>query len=60
MDVNPLSASANGWLEDTSKVEKYVMSDQAYNQREGTYRQYKEMRRKVRPCMQMQGQCSPA
>ena len=44
-----MSASANGWLEDTSKVQKYVMSDDAYNQREGTYRQYKQMRRKVCP-----------
>ena len=47
VDSNPLSASANGWLEDTSKVEKYVMSDTAYNDRDGTYRKYKEMRRKV-------------
>lgn len=47
LDTNPLSMSANGWLEDTSKVQKYVMSDDAYSQREGTYRQYKQMRRKV-------------
>lgn len=46
-DTNPLSLSANGWLEDTSKVEKYVMSDEAYNAREGTYRKYKEMKLKV-------------
>ena len=49
LDTNPMSASANGWLEDTSKVQKYVMSDDAYSQREGTYRQYKQMRRKVCP-----------
>ena len=48
VDSNPLSASANGWLEDTSKVEKYVMSDDSYSQRDNTYRKYKEMRRKVR------------
>lgn len=46
-DVNPLSVSANGWLEDTSKVEKYVMSEDSYNKREGTYRKYKEMKLKV-------------
>ena len=46
-DTNPLSMSANGWLEDTSKVEKYVMSDEAYNKREGTYRKYKEMKLQV-------------
>ena len=49
LDTNPLSASANGWLEDTSKVEKYMMSDDAYRQRDGTYRKYKEMRRQVLP-----------
>lgn len=37
-DLDPTSASRNGWLEDTSKVEKYVMSDEDYNRRDGTYR----------------------
>lgn len=32
------SVSRGGWLEDTSKVEKYVMSEDDYNSREGTYR----------------------
>ena len=42
IDIDPTSASANGWLEDTSKVAKYVMSDEDYNKRENTYRKYKE------------------
>jgi tubulin-specific chaperone B len=41
-DLDPSSASAGGWLEDTSKVEKYVMSDAEYSKRENTYRKYKE------------------
>ena len=41
-DVDPTSASADGWLEDTSKVEKYVMSDAEYSKRDNTYRKYKE------------------
>ena len=34
--------SANGWLEDVSKVKKYMMSDEDYEAREGTYRQWKK------------------
>ena len=56
-DINPHSMSANGWLEDTSKVEKYVMSDEAYNNREGTYRKYKEMKLKVRCRVAALGPC---
>ena len=41
-DVDVNSASAGGWLEDVSKVKKYEMSDEAYNAREGTYRQWKQ------------------
>ncbi len=38
-----------GWLEDVSKVEKYVMSDADYDAREDTYRKFKEERlREVR------------
>ena len=42
VDTNPNSLSARGWLEDTSKVQKYVMSDAEYGARENTYRKYKE------------------
>lgn len=47
IDTDPLSLSANGWLEDTSKVQKYEMSDQAYAERENTYRKFKKQRLKV-------------
>ena len=40
-DTDAHSASAGGWLEDVSKVKKYEMSDDAYNARENTYRQWK-------------------
>lgn len=40
-DSDPGSLSANGWLEDTSLVEKYVMSDADYDKREKSYRKWK-------------------
>ena len=42
VDDDPNSLSANGWLEDVSKVKKYVMSDEDYERREGTYRKWKQ------------------
>ena len=42
VDLDPNSASANGWLEDVSKVEKYVMSDEDYDKREGSIRKWKQ------------------
>ena len=42
VDDDPNSLSANGWLEDVSKVKKYVMSDEEYERREGTYRKWKQ------------------
>lgn len=47
LDTNPQSLSAQGWLEDVSKVQKYVMSDEEYGKREGTYRAYQHHMRKV-------------
>ena len=41
-DADPTSASAGGWLEDTTKIEKYVMSEAEYNKRDNTYRKYKQ------------------
>ena len=38
IDTDPGSASVGGWLEDTSLIEKYKMSDEEYNKRENTYR----------------------
>ncbi|KAG2428306.1 hypothetical protein HXX76_010454 [Chlamydomonas incerta] len=40
-DTDPSSASAGGWLEDTSLVEKYKISDESYDKREKTYRKWK-------------------
>jgi tubulin-folding cofactor B len=47
IDTNPNSLSARGWLEDTSKVQKYVMSDADYDARENTYRRHKAQKQKV-------------
>ncbi|KAK8808447.1 hypothetical protein WA158_008348 [Blastocystis sp. Blastoise] len=41
IDQDPFSLSKNGGLEDTSKIEKYVLSDEEYNQRKNTYRAFK-------------------
>ncbi|QCD86551.1 ribosomal RNA methyltransferase Nop2 [Vigna unguiculata] len=40
VDLDPTSISSGGWLEDTSLVEKYEISDEAYNKRQGI--KYKE------------------
>ena len=37
---DPHSLAKHGWLEDTSKVEKYKMSDADYDKREGTVRKW--------------------
>ncbi len=37
IDADPTSMSAGGWLEDTSLVEKYTISEDAYNKREGGF-----------------------
>ncbi|KAL2342792.1 hypothetical protein Fmac_004077 [Flemingia macrophylla] len=50
VDLDPASISSGGWLEDTSLVEKYKISEEAYNKRQGifllnrnyTFRKYKE------------------
>jgi len=44
IDLDPGSMSANGWLEDVSKVEKYQMSDEDYNKRDNSYRKFREMK----------------
>lgn len=49
IDTDPTSASANGWLEDLSKVSKYVMSEEDYDKRENTYRKFKQERLKLDP-----------
>lgn len=48
-DTDPTSASAGGWLEDTSLVQKYQISDEDYNKREKTYRKWKDQKLKEDP-----------
>ncbi|KAJ4848041.1 hypothetical protein Tsubulata_046184 [Turnera subulata] len=42
IDTDPASVTSGGWLEDTSLVEKYTISDEAYQKRDGTFRKFKE------------------
>ena len=35
IDLDPSSVTSGGWLEDTSLVEKYKISDEAYNKLDG-------------------------
>lgn len=37
VDLDPSSVTSGGWLEDTSLVEKYKISDEAYKKRDGEY-----------------------
>ena len=46
--------AANGWLEDTGKVEKYVMSEEAYAARDNTYRKFKEAKLAADPTWTLQ------
>lgn len=41
-DADPFSLSRGGALEDLSQVEKYTMSDADYDQRDNTYRKFKQ------------------
>lgn len=41
-DLDPSSVTSGGWLEDTSLVEKYTISEEAYDKLDGTYRKFKE------------------
>lgn len=42
VDLDPTSFTASGWLEDTSLVEKYTITDDAYDKRADTFRKFKE------------------
>jgi len=46
VDNDPHSKSLGGWLEDTSLVEKYMMSEEDYDKREKTVRNYKREKAK--------------
>ncbi|KAG7357856.1 CAP gly-rich domain containing protein [Nitzschia inconspicua] len=45
VDINPHSVSKGGQLEDTSLVEKYTMSEQEYDARSGTLRDWSRRQR---------------
>lgn len=49
IDTDPFSLSRGGGLTDTSLVEKYKMSDEAYDKRKGTMRDYIREQRKLDP-----------
>lgn len=49
VDRNPNSISANGALENVSLVKKYRMSDEDYDKRKNTLRQYKRDQLKKDP-----------
>ncbi|XP_020539303.1 tubulin-folding cofactor B isoform X2 [Jatropha curcas] len=42
IDLDPSSITSGGWLEDTSLVEKYTISEEAYEKLGGTFRKFKE------------------
>ncbi len=49
IDHDPFSLSRNGGLSDVTLVEKYKMSDEAYEKRSGTMREYIREQRKLNP-----------
>lgn len=54
IDIDPNSSSADGWLEDVSKVQKYEISEEDYNARENTYRKFKDQKLKEDPTWTLQ------
>ncbi|KAI4341232.1 hypothetical protein MLD38_025980 [Melastoma candidum] len=42
IDLDPSSVTKGGWLEDTSLVNKYTISEEAYDKLDGTFRKFKE------------------
>ncbi|KAL6185713.1 hypothetical protein ACLB2K_041840 [Fragaria x ananassa] len=42
IDLDPSSVTSGGWLEDTSLVEKYTISQEAYEKRDGTFKKFKD------------------
>lgn len=53
LDDDPYSVSANGWLEDTSLVPKFRLSEEAYDKSENTYRKFKQRMRQKDPTWSM-------
>jgi len=54
VDLNPYSASANGGYEDVSKVQKYKMSDDEYEKRSGTLRDWAKHQKAADPKFTLQ------
>jgi tubulin-folding cofactor B len=44
IDLDPSSVTTGGWLEDTSLVEKYNISEEDYAKRTDSFRKFKEKR----------------
>ncbi|KAL9247886.1 hypothetical protein vseg_021266 [Gypsophila vaccaria] len=42
VDLDPSSITSGGWLDDTSLVQKYEISEEDYEKRQGTFRKFKE------------------
>ncbi|KAH7685351.1 tubulin-folding cofactor B protein [Dioscorea alata] len=42
VDLDPSSVTSGGWLEDTSLVEKYTISEEAYDKLDNNFRKFKE------------------
>ncbi|KAJ8494285.1 hypothetical protein OPV22_016006 [Ensete ventricosum] len=42
IDLDPSSVTSGGWLEDTSLVEKYTISEEAYDKLDNNFRKFKE------------------
>eukprot|EP00277_Geminigera_cryophila_P007238 CAMPEP_0179420726 /NCGR_PEP_ID=MMETSP0799-20121207/9341_1 /TAXON_ID=46947 /ORGANISM="Geminigera cryophila, Strain CCMP2564" /LENGTH=315 /DNA_ID=CAMNT_0021194395 /DNA_START=49 /DNA_END=996 /DNA_ORIENTATION=+ len=49
VDADPNSASAGGWLEDVSLVKKYEISEESYDKRENTYRNFRKKKMQEDP-----------
>ena len=53
LDTDPYSLSRGGGLTDTSLIEKYKMTEEAYDQREGTLRDYIRKQKAINPNFKM-------
>ena len=59
LDTDPFSLSRGGGLTDTSLVEKYRMSDDAYDQRKGTMREFIKQQREKDPNYKLKPKAGP-
>jgi tubulin-folding cofactor B len=59
IDTDPFSLSRNGGLTDVTLVEKYKISDEAYDKRKGTMRDYIREQRKLNPNFKLKPSSTP-